>query len=141
MSVFNGYINIILMILYLSPTASVIIQQGTLKIGDYLYGNSSWARVRAMRNDTGRVVKMATPAMPVFTMGWKELPDPGEVVVQEKKSDYSSVVLEDVNTLQKEYQQQKQQNSSDSLITVPVIVKGVTSLLHSSWHLLCCQAI
>lgn len=100
------------------PTASVIIQQGTLKIGDNLYGSSSWARVRAMRNEIGRPVKTATPAMPVFTMGWKQLPEPGEVVEQEKKSTiYSSLVMED--NIQRGHSK-----TIDSLITVPLIVKG-----------------
>lgn len=64
---------------------------------------------------------MATPAMPVFTMGWKELPEPGEVVVQEKKekSIYSSLVLEDSN------RQKDKVNTTSSFIQVPLIVKGV----------------
>ena len=67
---------------------------------------------------------MATPAMPVFTMGWKELPEPGEVVVQEKKekSIYSSLVLEDSN---KQKDQEDKTTSSTSLIQVPLIVKGI----------------
>lgn len=85
-----------------------------------------------MRNETGKPVKMATPAMPVFTMGWKELPDPGEVVVQEKKLKYSSLVLEDAN-IQKD--QPTHSKANDSLITVPLIVKGllVTLTIYSNY--------
>ena len=75
-----------------------------------------------MRNEIGKAVKVATPGMPVFTMGWKELPEPGEVVVQEKKSSiYSSLVLEEV-TIPKD--QKTDSKSKDSLITVPLVVKG-----------------
>lgn len=75
-----------------------------------------------MRNETGKPVKMATPAMPVFTMGWKELPEPGEVVVQEKRPNYSSLVLQDANI---QNDQPTHSKSSDSLIAVPLIVKGL----------------
>ena len=118
------------------PTASIIIQQGTLKIGDNLYGNASWARVRAMRNEAGKPVKLVTPGMPVFTMGWKQLPDPGEVIVQEKKPDYSPLTMEDTST----NDQQTQSKPDDNFITVPVIVKGllITYLLIPC--IFCCVA-
>ena len=73
-----------------------------------------------MRNEAGKPVKLATPGMPVFTMGWKELPDPGEVIVQEKKPSYSSLNMEDTSR----NNQQAQSKADDSFITVPLIVKG-----------------
>ena len=79
-----------------------------------------------MRNEIGKPVKMATPATPVFTMGWKELPEPGEVVVQEKKSVYSSMVFEDNNTLKDPKIHSK---AEDGLIAVPLVVKGVVVVL------------
>ena len=75
-----------------------------------------------MRNETGKAVKVATPGMPVFTMGWKELPEPGEVVVQEKKSSiYSSMILEEVRVPKDHKTDSKSKNS---LITIPLVVKG-----------------
>lgn len=76
-----------------------------------------------MRNEIGKPVKMATPAMPVFTMGWKELPEPGEVVVQEKKSVYSSMVFDGTSTAAKDAKTHS--TTDDSLITVPLVVKGI----------------
>lgn len=77
-----------------------------------------------MRNELGKPVKVAMPGTPVFTMGWKELPEPGEVVAQEKKnSDYPSLVSEDSNIQEEE--QMPPSIVNNSLITVPLIVKGV----------------
>ena len=78
-----------------------------------------------MRNEIGKPLKMVTPATPVFTMGWKELPEPGEVVVQEKKSVYSSIVLEETSIPKNTKTQLK---ADDGLITVPLVVKGVGSV-------------
>ena len=79
-----------------------------------------------MRNEIGKPVKMATPAMPVFTMGWKELPEPGEVVVQEKKSVYSSMVFDGTNIAKDAKTHSK---TDDGLIAVPLVVKGVVVIV------------
>lgn len=69
------------------PTATVIIQQGTLKVGDAIVCGESYAKVRAMMDDNGMNVKQALPSTPVKIMGWSDTPSSGdefEVVKNEK---------------------------------------------------------
>jgi translation initiation factor IF-2 len=59
------------------PLATVIVQRGTLRVGDALVCGPHWARVRAMFDDQGRNVKEAPPATPVRVIGWSGTPDSG----------------------------------------------------------------
>ena len=60
------------------PTASVIIQRGTLKQGDALICGPCYCKVRSLMDDNGRTIKSAPPSTPVKIMGWNEAPDAGE---------------------------------------------------------------
>lgn len=59
------------------PLATVIVQRGTLKVGDALVCGPHWAKVRAMFDDAGNNVKEAPPATPVRIIGWSGTPDSG----------------------------------------------------------------
>ncbi|MBW8780525.1 MAG: translation initiation factor IF-2 [Verrucomicrobia bacterium] len=59
------------------PLATVIIQRGTLKVGDSIVCGPHWAKVRAMFDDQGKNIKEAPPAMPVRVIGWSGAPDSG----------------------------------------------------------------
>ncbi|HEY0945772.1 MAG TPA: translation initiation factor IF-2 [Opitutaceae bacterium] len=59
------------------PLATVIVQRGTLRVGDSIVSGSHWAKVRAMFDDQGRNLKEAPPAMPVRVIGWSGTPDSG----------------------------------------------------------------
>jgi translation initiation factor IF-2 len=59
------------------PLATVIVQRGTLRVGDSLVCGPHWAKVRAMFDDQGRTIKEATPATPVRVIGWSGTPDSG----------------------------------------------------------------
>ena len=63
------------------PVATVLIQNGTLNIGDCVVCGTSWARVRAMTDYRGRKVEKATPSMPVEITGWSDVPEAGERVI------------------------------------------------------------
>ena len=60
--------------------ATVLIQQGTLAIGDYFFCGSTWGRVRALADDTGKRITEAGPSMPVEIMGFDEVPAAGDVL-------------------------------------------------------------
>jgi translation initiation factor IF-2 len=60
--------------------ATVIIQQGTLEVGDYFFCGSTWGRVRALADDTGKRIKQAGPSMPVEIMGFDDVPAAGDVL-------------------------------------------------------------
>ncbi|MEY4489098.1 MAG: Translation initiation factor, partial [Verrucomicrobiota bacterium] len=59
------------------PLATVLVQRGTLKVGDSLVCGPQWCKVRAMFNDKGETIKEAPPAAPVRVIGWSGAPDSG----------------------------------------------------------------
>jgi translation initiation factor IF-2 len=59
------------------PLATVIVQRGTLRVGDALVCGPHFAKVRAMFDDQGNNVKEAGPAAPVRVIGWSGTPDSG----------------------------------------------------------------
>jgi translation initiation factor IF-2 len=59
------------------PLATVIVQRGTLRVGDAIVCGPHYAKVRAMFDDQGNNVKEAPPAMPVRIIGWSGAPDSG----------------------------------------------------------------
>ena len=59
------------------PLATVIVQRGTLRVGDALVCGANFAKVRAMFDDQGNNLKEAPPAMPVRIIGWTGSPESG----------------------------------------------------------------
>jgi translation initiation factor IF-2 len=59
------------------PLATVIVQRGTLRVGDAIVSGPHFARVRAMFDDRGENVKEAPPGTPVRVIGWSGTPDSG----------------------------------------------------------------
>lgn len=71
------------------PVATVLVQQGTLRVGDAVVVGNTYGRVRAMTNDMGKRVKEATPSTPVEITGLNDVPnagDPFRVFEDEKKA-------------------------------------------------------
>jgi len=66
------------------PVATVLVQEGTLKNGDYCVVGIHSGRVRAMQNDRGEKVLEAGPSMPVELVGLSGVPDAGDVFVAMK---------------------------------------------------------
>ena len=60
------------------PVATVLVQRGTLKVGDPLVAGAAWGRVRALVNADGEQVKSAGPSMPVQVLGLSDVADAGE---------------------------------------------------------------
>jgi translation initiation factor IF-2 len=63
------------------PVATVLVQEGTLKVGDYFVAGVQSGRVRAMQNYRGDKVITAGPAMPVEVIGFTGVPDAGDIFV------------------------------------------------------------
>lgn len=61
--------------------ATVLVQKGTLRVGDSIAAGSAYGKVRAMMDDKGRRVKEAGPSMPVEILGLNDVPNAGEVFV------------------------------------------------------------
>ncbi len=62
------------------PVVTVLIQRGTLRVGDALLAGPQWGKVRAMHDYTGARIKQAVPGDPVEILGFDGVPDAGETV-------------------------------------------------------------
>jgi translation initiation factor IF-2 len=69
------------------PVATVLVQAGTLKKGDFVVCGTQYGRVRALFDETGRQVESATPSIPVVILGLSGVPDAGDdfVVVEDER--------------------------------------------------------
>jgi translation initiation factor IF-2 len=63
------------------PVATVLVQNGTLRIGDVVMAGNTFGRIRAMVNDHGRRVKDAPPSLPVEIIGLNDVPGAGDAFV------------------------------------------------------------
>ena len=71
------------------PVATVLVQEGTLNVGDPIVAGAAYGKIRAMMDDKGRRVKKAGPSKPVEILGLSEVPAAGEtfyVAVNEKQA-------------------------------------------------------
>ena len=62
------------------PVASVLIQKGTLHVGDTIIVGSCYGKVRAMTNERGERVKKAEPSIPVEILGLNDVPEAGDIL-------------------------------------------------------------
>lgn len=60
--------------------ATVLVQNGTLEVGDYIVVGDNWGRVKAMFDDKGRRVRKAEPSTPVGVMGLSSVPQAGDIL-------------------------------------------------------------
>ena len=60
------------------PVATVLVDKGTLKVGDPIVAGGAWGRVRAMIDDKGQQIKEAGPSMPVQVLGLQSVPNVGD---------------------------------------------------------------
>lgn len=84
--------------------ATVLVRQGTLRIGDSLVAGNTWARVRSLRNEDGVMMKEVGPGMPVEVDGWREQPIAGDEVLQAEDEQQATSVA-DLRTEKLERQQ------------------------------------
>jgi translation initiation factor IF-2 len=83
------------------PLATVIVQRGTLRVGDALVCGPHYAKVRAMFDDQGNTIKEAPPAMPVRVIGWSGSPDSGAKFVTVKNAREAERLAEEAEDLLK----------------------------------------
>lgn len=76
------------------PIASVLVQRGTLNVGDTIVVGTSIGRIRAMKNDKGQSVKAAGPSTPVEIMGLTDLPEAGDTFYEVKNEKMAKHLIE-----------------------------------------------
>jgi len=60
------------------PVATVLVQKGSLDVGDALVAGTAFAKIRAMQDENGRPVRVAGPSKPVQILGWSSVPSAGD---------------------------------------------------------------
>ncbi len=118
------------------PVATVLVQRGTLRVGDIFVAGAEWGRVRALINDKGDQVSEAGPSVPVEVLGLNGTPDAGDefaVVENEGRAREVTAYRQDQNrkkrqaaaaapkTLESIFTQMKE---NEGLQTFEVVIKG-----------------
>ena len=86
------------------PVANILVQKGTLKVGDYIAAGACSGKVRAMMDENSRRIKEAGPSTPVEVLGLNDVPNAGEILVstdtdKEAKNFAATFVSEGKNRL------------------------------------------
>lgn len=113
--------------------ATVLVQKGTINIGDIFVSGSEWGKVKALINDRGKNIKNATPSSPVEVLGFDSNPIAGDdFIVVESESTARKITenrkektLQKKNTVKKtNVAQMFEQISKGKSISLPVIIKA-----------------
>lgn len=128
------------------PIASMLVQRGSLDVGDTIVVGSAIGRIRAMKNDKGQKVKSAGPSTPVEIMGLTEVPESGEIFYEVKDEKMAKHLIErrkrqarekSINNMQKVtldnlFTQMEQGNLKHLNIIVKADVQGSSEALKQS---------
>ncbi len=118
------------------PVATMLVQNGTLKVGDSIVAGTVGGKVRALLDDSGRRVRMAGPSTPVEILGLNEVPQAGDVfevvaneklmkaIVQERKQKERSTRLEAMTAA---HVQKEAMSGADEITNLNLIIKANTN--------------
>ena len=84
------------------PVATVLVQNGTLKIGDSIISGITYGKVKAMFDENGKSVKKAGPSTPVAVMGFNDVPNSGDAVYAVDENLSKQVINERINKIKQE---------------------------------------
>ncbi len=76
------------------PLATVLVQAGTLKLGDTIVVGNTWGRIKAMFNDLGKRIKKAEPSTPVVILGLNIVPHAGDTLTAVADERHAQTMLE-----------------------------------------------
>jgi translation initiation factor IF-2 len=94
---------------------TVLVETGTMKVGDYFVCGSQWGRVRALMNDHGENIALASPATPVEVLGWSGLPMAGDLFRVTKTDDEAREISTRRSQIRREYELRQRRPTLDSL--------------------------
>jgi translation initiation factor IF-2 len=83
------------------PVATVLVENGTLKVGDYFVAGYTWGKVKALLNERGERLKEAGPGTPVEVLGFEEVPQAGDKFIV-KASEREAKQLAEIRKLKRE---------------------------------------
>ncbi len=101
------------------PVATVLVQKGTLHVGDFISAGACYGKVRAMIDDKGKRVKEATPSTPVEILGLSNVPSAGEVFLSHESDKNAKTYAETylAESKQKMLEETKGKMSLDDLFS------------------------
>ena len=128
------------------PIASVLVQRGTLNVGDTIILGTSIGKIRTMKNDKGQKVKEAGPSTPVEITGLSSVPEGGDVfyevknekvakhLIEKRKLENREKAIANSNqvTLDNLFEKMENENLKQFNIIVKADVKGTAEALQSS---------
>ena len=128
------------------PIASMLVQRGTLNVGDRIIVGNAIGRIRTMKNDKGKNVKEAGPSMPVEVTGLTEVPEAGDIfyevkdektakhLIEQRKlaSREKSIANNDVVTLDNLFEKMESEDLKQFNIIVKTDVQGTAEAMKSS---------
>ncbi|HBU11310.1 MAG TPA: translation initiation factor IF-2, partial [Clostridiales bacterium] len=128
------------------PVATVLVENGTLRVGDTVIAGTAFGRVRAMVDDMGRNVEAALPAQPVEVIGFSEVPVAGDImhaaaadklskqVAEERKDRQKAEMLKKVSqvSLDDLFSQIKEGQIKDLNIVIKADVQGSVEAVRQS---------
>ncbi|NLX87618.1 MAG: translation initiation factor IF-2, partial [Clostridiales bacterium] len=128
------------------PVATVLVQKGTLRVGDSIVVGATYGKVRAMTDDNGKRISKAGPSTPIEVIGLSEVPDAGDILVvteddktarhiaQERKERIRTSILKSSQrvTLEDLFNQIKEGKVKDLNIIVKADVHGSVEAVKQS---------
>ena len=128
------------------PIASMLVQRGTLNVGDRIIVGNAIGRIRTMKNDKGKKVKEAGPSTPVEVTGLTEVPEAGDIfyevkdektakhLIEQRKlaSREKSIANNDVVTLDNLFEKMESEDLKQLNIIVKTDVQGTAEAMKSS---------
>ncbi|CAH6719253.1 translation initiation factor IF-2, mitochondrial [[Candida] jaroonii] len=86
----------------MGPVSTILVTRSSVKVGDFLVAGKTYCKVRGMKDEHGKMVKIAGPSTPVQIWGWKELPTSGDQVLQATNEQIAKKVVQNRITREKE---------------------------------------
>lgn len=128
------------------PVATVIVQQGTLRKGNIIHTATSWGKIRAMIDDSGKFTDSAGPSTPVEVLGLESVPQPGDIFSVIPTEREAREMMSQYNVQRREQEQNKakrltleelyQKMQSDEVPQLRIVLKtdvqGSLEAFHSS---------
>ena len=78
----------------LGDAATVLVTRGSLKPGDVIVAGKTFCKIRGMKDEFGKQIKLAGPSTPVQIWGWKDLPDSGDQILQASTEQIAKKVID-----------------------------------------------
>lgn len=115
----------------MGAVATVLVQNGTLKLGDALVFGNNWGRIKTMKDEFGKDLKQAGPSTPVEITGMSDLPEAGDefIVVKSEREAREIAEARQIGSKQFSFHQKKKHSMENLLQQASAVQKKVLNLV------------